>query len=154
MFLQKGIWAETYICLAGGKEGLSLGVILSYSLGKAREGNCLVGAGWTGGAVFRRWGRIFAACISFSRCWNLFRSLSTCFWVFSCMAKESVKACSSARNRSSPAVGTLGYVGSMVVTGLRREPEQRNSWSRRGSEEYSSSDNCWKGNQSHMESVL
>ena len=35
------------------------------------------------------------------------------------MAKESAKACSSARNWSSLAVGTLGCVGSMVVTGLR-----------------------------------
>ena len=122
----------------------------SYSLGKAGGGGRLVGAGWTGvisaGQFSGDGGRIFAACMSFLRCWNPFRSLLTCFWVFSCVAKESAKACSSARNRSSLAVGTLGCVRSMVVTGLRREPERRNSQSRWGSEEYSGSDNLLKGN--------
>ena len=45
---------------------------LSYSLGKARGGGRLVGAGWTGtisaGQFSGDGGRIFAACISFSRC--------------------------------------------------------------------------------------
>ena len=45
---------------------------LSYSLGEARGGGRLVGAGWTG-TVLAGWfsgdgGMIFTACISFSRC--------------------------------------------------------------------------------------
>ena len=125
---------------------------LSYSVGNAGGGGCLVGEGWTGmmsmGEIFGGVGGGCCSVINLSNFRKPLSSISIFCSVLASLAWESITACSNAAKQSSSDLGTCCCAGFMfkgrtegefqteefrrASMGWRRSPDQVVVWSELG----------------------